>query len=33
MTMKEMVVLLEQLNDLMCKQTVHQEIIMSDETP
>ena len=33
MTMKELVVLLDELNQSVCKQSVHQEIIMSEENP
>ena len=33
MTMKELVILLDDLNQSVCKQAVHQEIIMSEDTP
>jgi len=33
MTMKELVVLLDELNQSVCKQSVHQEIMMSEDTP
>lgn len=33
MTMKELVILLDDLNQSVCRQAVHQEIIMSEDTP